>query len=232
MNLNDTLDPQIADTLLRRPSLDDLSRFVAGLATPIEAELIEAHMQRCPEVRMDVEALQRDLDTFSESLHQSLREHQSEGTGLRIVARQDSPQGGNLASSEASEQSIVPQSYATAFPVPGHKLKPTAVAASFNDERHAVRYFDKHLSLQDGLGGHASASTEAPLLCSTLRITKEGSATQEPQDVHVSWPRGKRRSLKWEWKDSSQKWRTDVVLPEPWPEVSNWIVTGKLIISM
>lgn len=87
MNLNDTLDPQIADTLLKRPSLDDLSRFFAGLATPIEAELIEAHMQRSPEVRMDVEALKEDFDAFSESLHQSLREQKREAASHRIGAR-------------------------------------------------------------------------------------------------------------------------------------------------
>jgi hypothetical protein len=232
MNLNDTLDPQIADTLLRRPSLDDLSRFVAGLATPIEAELIEAHMQRSPKVRKDVEALQRDLDTFSESLHQSLQEQENVGTSLRIVTREIAPREENLPSSETTKPIIVPHSNATSFQLTGHKSKRIAVAASHNDERHAVRFFDNHLTLPDGLGGNASASTEAPLLCSTLRITQEGSATQEPQDVYVSWPRGKRRSLKWEWKDSSQKWRTDVVLPEPWPEVSNWIVTGELIISI
>src|SRR5690606_14681183 len=133
--------------------------------------------------------------------------------------------------SETLHQSLQSQkSEAAELRIGAHKDNHLALAASYNEDRPAVRFLDKDLSMPDGLGGHASASSEAPLLCSTLRISKEGSASLEPQSVQVSWPRGKRQSLKWEWEDSRQKWRTDVVLPEPWSEVSSWIATGKLII--
>lgn len=77
MNSDNILDTQIAEALIKRPTLDQLSRYVAGLATPIQAELIEAHLQRSPEVRMDVEALRQDLDTFSEALHQSFQQKET-----------------------------------------------------------------------------------------------------------------------------------------------------------
>lgn len=196
MNLNDTLDPQIADTLLRRPSLDDLSRFVAGLATPIEAELIEAHMQRSPEVRMDVEALKEDFDALSESLHQNFRQQEREAASHRIGA---------------------------------HESDELALAAATSEERPEVLYLVDHIpDIPSDLEGDASASPEAPSLCSSLRLAWKSSPSEPPFRIVVSWPTGKRHTPNWLWDESGQEWRTDVVLPEPWSKTSDWLQNGKL----
>lgn len=195
MNSDNTLDPQIAEALLKRPSLDQLSRYVAGLATPLQADLIEAQMQRFPEVRMDVEALKEDFDVFSESLHQSLRQQEREAVSLRIGA---------------------------------HESNELALAAATSEERPEVLYLDHVPGIPSRLEGDASASPEAPSLCSSLRLAWKGSSSEPPLRVVVSWPTGKRHTPNWLWDESGQEWRTDVVLPEPWSKTSAWLQNGKL----
>ena len=133
MNFNDPLDPQIADILFKRPCQDLLSRYVAGMTTLAQAELIEAHMQRSLAVRMDIEALRQDLESFSESIHQSLLQQESEAASVLMsdISARDS-----------------------------HTL---ALAASYNEERPGVLFLEDSPCIPDGLGGHASASSEAPL---------------------------------------------------------------------
>jgi anti-sigma factor RsiW len=195
MNFNDTLDPQLAEALLKRPCLDQLSRYVAGLATPVQAELIEAHMQRSPEVRMDVEALRQDLDIFSETLRQSF-EQKEQG----LPAKNDR--------------------------ILAHKSNELALAASSNEDRPAVVYLKTVSGIPCGLDGDASASPEAPTLCSTFRLAWKSAPSEPPSRIEASWPTGKRSTQNWVWNEKWQEWRTDLVLPEPWSKTYVWLKTG------
>jgi hypothetical protein len=75
MNLSHTLDPQIAQLLAERPSRRQLLQYITGQASPVLSEIIEAHMQRSPGVRQNVEFLLREIEpeTFSEDTYHRLR---------------------------------------------------------------------------------------------------------------------------------------------------------------
>ncbi len=75
MNLSHTLDPQIAQFLAELPSRLQLLQYITGQASPVLSEIIEAHMQRSPGVRQNVEFLLRELEpeTFCEDTYHRLR---------------------------------------------------------------------------------------------------------------------------------------------------------------
>lgn len=84
MNPSDTLDPQIERLLAKRPSQEQLLEYVSAQASHVLCELIEAHLQRSPEICMDVEAL-RELDqAFDKALLHSLQRQENETTDLRM----------------------------------------------------------------------------------------------------------------------------------------------------
>lgn len=194
MNFNDTLDPQIAEALLKRPCLDQLSRYVAGLATPVQAELIEAHMQRSPEVRMDVEALRQDLDTFSEALHQSFQQKEP-----ALPTEND-----RIAAAGAHHLALA-----------GSEKKD--VCSKMDLETFGG------LGGIPGLSGVVRASVEAPTLTTTisLSIKAANESPNVPDRILVRWKTGERKSRPFEFRDG--RWRANVVIPEPWAKVSNWL---------
>ncbi len=198
MNSDNILDTQIAEALIKRPTLDQLSRYVAGLATPIQAELIEAHLQKSPGVCMDVEALRQEFQEFGEALEES----------MRMPARATSTEGIDL---------------------PAYLDNEKALAASEGQPLEEVIFLERVQGVIPGIEGEACASTEAPDLCSTLRIAWVESECLIPSGIQVSWPTGKRLSRPMERLNG--EWRVDIVIPEPWSKVSSWLNSGRVTFS-
>jgi hypothetical protein len=274
MNLSHTLDPQIAQFLAELPSRLQLLQYITGQASPVLSEIIEAHMQRSPGVRQNVEFLLRELEpeTFCEDTYHRLRRliQRNKDTDAPLHMRpglddlsgyfaemaplfRDELIGAQMQGSsevrmdveallesdsefdKALEESLKQLGSEAASARIGSSARDfheLALAGSSSKERPELRFLKDFPSIPAGIGGTASASSEAPSLCSTLRITHESPASQEPHRIRVSWPGGERYSLKWSWVESRQKWQTDVVVPESWSKVSCWIVDGKVTISM
>lgn len=280
MNFSHILDPKIAELLAERPSREQLLQYITGQASPVLSEIIEAHMQRSPGVRQNVEFLLREIEpeTFCEDTYHRLRRLNKLRRLIQRDKDTDAPlhmrpglddlsgyfaemaplfrdelivaqlQGSSvvrmdvealreldLEFDKALEESLKRlESEAASARIGGsardsHEL---ALAGSSSKVRPELRFLKDFPGIPAGLGGTASASSEAPSLCSTLRITQESPVSQEPDRIRVSWPGGERYSLKWSWVESRQKWQTDVILPESWSKVSCWIVDGKVTISM
>ena len=198
MNKSDTLDPQIAQLLTKRPNQAQLLQYVSGQASPVLCEIIESHMQNSPAVCMDVEALRQEFQEFGEVLEESMR----------------------MSAREASAEGI---------DVPAYLDNELALAASEGQTRPEVIFLERVQGVLPGIEGEASASTEAPDLCSTLRIAWVESECPAPNGIQVSWPTGKRLSRPLERLDG--EWRVDIVIPEPWAKVSSWLNGGRVTFS-
>ena len=198
MNLSDTIDPKIASTLRKPPTLEKLMQHVTGLATAVQDEIIKAHMELSPETCMDVEALRQEFQEFGEVLEES----------MRMQAR------------KASAEEI---------DLPAYLDNELALAASEGQTRPEVIFLERVQGVLPGIEGEASASTEAPNLCSTLRIAWVESECGAPTTIQISWPTGKRLSRPLE--KLGEEWRVDVVIPEPWSKVSAWLNSGRVTFS-
>lgn len=86
MKKSDTLDPKIAQLFTKRPNQEQLQQYVNGQASPVLSELIEAHMQCSPAIRMDVEALREVDQAFDQALERSLRQQTAKLLSDRIGA--------------------------------------------------------------------------------------------------------------------------------------------------